>query len=155
MEVLAAGGVQILSFAAHCGTGGGHSYRQMPGSPDRKLETAMLTHALERGVLILTLDDDPSPKGRDVLATYISDLVHVHAPTPVVIVLGGEATATVISAVLRAHRLCSELGVLMSVATLSAAVRRSLETQTAADGPRLVIHARADIAIATAFTVAA
>ena len=99
-------------------------------------------HALENGVLVLTLDDDPGHTVQTILAALISDLVHVHAPTPVVIVLGAVAAAAppVIDAVLRAHRMCSRLDVLMSVATPSAPARRALETQAPAHGASLVIH---------------
>ncbi|GGX81052.1 hypothetical protein GCM10010515_55740 [Streptomyces fructofermentans] len=109
-------------------------------------------------MLVLTLEDEggeeSGPRARDVLATRIGDLVHVHSPMPVVIILGGDAAETVISAVLHAHRLCSRLGVLMSVATPSAAARRALVAEAAVPGARLVVHARADIAIATAVTAA-
>ncbi|MER5387291.1 hypothetical protein ABT040_44955 [Streptomyces sp. NPDC002688] len=117
----------------------------------------MLMHALENGVLVLTLDDDPGPTVQTTLAALISDLVHVHAPTPVVIVLGAVAAAAppVIDAVLRAHRMCSQSDVLMSVATPSAPARRALETQATAHGAGLVIHARTDTAITTAYAAAA
>ncbi|MET9902852.1 hypothetical protein [Streptomyces sp. NPDC006446] len=115
----------------------------------------MLMHALENGVLVLALDDDPGPTVQTTLAALISDLVHVHAPTPVVIVLGAVAAPPVIDAVLRAHRMCSRLDVLMSVATPSAPARRALETQAPAHGASLVIHARTHAAITTAYAAAA
>lgn len=53
--------------------------------------------------------------------------------------------------VLRAHRLCDRLGLVMSVATHSAPARRLLdEANSETGGIRLIVHARADIAIATA-----
>ncbi|MEU7337306.1 hypothetical protein [Streptomyces sp. NPDC007074] len=111
----------------------------------------MLTHSFERGVLVLTLDDDPPSGPRDVLPHYISDLIHAHRPAPVVVVLGAAATTAVISAVLHAHRMCSQLDVLMSVATPSAPARRAFEAQAVPGGPRLVVHARSDIAVDAAF----
>ncbi|MET7685714.1 hypothetical protein [Streptomyces sp. NPDC005423] len=115
----------------------------------------MLTHSIERGVLVLRLQGDPGPPDVDALSEHISGLVHAHDPAPVVIVLGADAPPSSVEAVLRAHRRCAPLGVLLSVATHSAPVRRALEAQAGADGPPLVIHARVDTAIATAFTAAA
>ncbi|MFC7894366.1 hypothetical protein [Streptomyces sp. NPDC057381] len=116
----------------------------------------MLSHTLEHGVLVITLDQDPGIDGRAALTTHITNLVDAHKPTPVVIVLtdraGGPAA---VSAVLRAHQWCGRLGVLMSVVTHSAPVRRLLDDNTDASGPRLVVHARVDTAISTAFTAAA
>ncbi|MEU8794327.1 hypothetical protein [Streptomyces sp. NPDC048643] len=115
----------------------------------------MLTHVLERGVLVLTVQDGLGSAEPNILARLISDLVHVHAPTPVVVVLGTTATTAVIAAVVRAYRLCSELDVLLSVAVPSAPARRTLRDQAAADGAGLVVHARTDVAIATAYAAAA
>ncbi|MFD5816667.1 hypothetical protein [Streptomyces sp. NPDC127038] len=114
----------------------------------------MVTHFLERGVLVLTLDDDPGSRDQNDLPRRISDLVHAHDPRPVVIIVGGVAPATATSAVLRARRMCSDTGVLMSVAAHSAAVRRRLQAQPPAVGTPLVVHARTDTAIATAVTAA-
>ncbi|MFE2297046.1 hypothetical protein ACFXAW_02480 [Streptomyces sp. NPDC059445] len=114
----------------------------------------MVTHSLERGVLVLTLDDAPGSQDEDDIPGRISDLVHAHDPRPVVIVLGGNPPAAATSAVLRAHRMCGDLGVPMSVATHSAPVRRRLQTQAPVLGARLVVHARTDTAIATAVTIA-
>ncbi|GGQ17992.1 hypothetical protein ACFFKE_13850 [Streptomyces mutabilis] len=116
----------------------------------------MLSHTLEHGVLVITLDQDPGIDGRAALTTHITNLVDAHKPTPVVIVLTDRAGShATVSAVLRAHQWCGRLGVLMSVVTHSAPVRRLLETNADTSGPRLVVHARADTAIATAFTAAA
>lgn len=115
----------------------------------------MLTQSLEHGVLVLAVEDDPGSAQPNILARLISDLVHVHAPTPVVVVLGGAATAAVITAVVTAHRLCSGLDVLLSVATSSAPARRALRTRAAEHGAGLVVHARTDTAIATAYATAA
>jgi hypothetical protein len=116
----------------------------------------LLSHALEHGVLVITVRCDPGVGGRAPLAAEISDLVHAHRPAPVVIVLDETAAgAAAVSAVLQAHRMCRHLGLLVSVATHSAPARRLLEAGAAPGGPRLVVHARVDTAIATAFLAAA
>lgn len=116
----------------------------------------MLSHTLERGVLVITVHDHPGDGGCAALAAEISNLVRAHKPLPVVIVLDEPATsAAAVNAVLRAHRMCRSLVVLMSVATHSAPARRLLEANADDRGPRLVIHARTDLAIAAAFLAAA
>ncbi|GAA2447656.1 hypothetical protein ACIBAI_16735 [Streptomyces sp. NPDC051041] len=116
----------------------------------------MLSHALEHGVLVVTVDQDPGIGGRAELSTRITQLVGAHAPTPVVIVLGEAASSdAAVSAVLRAHRLCARLGVLMSVVAHSAPIRRLLEGNADDLCPRLVVHARVDTAISTTFAAAA
>lgn len=81
-------------------------------------------------------------------------LVHGHKPASVVIVLDQPPpTQTALSVVLRAHHLCSRLDLVMSVATHSAPVRRLLAAGADTKDIRLVIHARADTAIATATAV--
>ncbi|MFE0809624.1 hypothetical protein ACFW4M_19825 [Streptomyces sp. NPDC058794] len=115
----------------------------------------MLSHTLEHGVLVITLDQDPGIDGRAALTTHITNLVDAHKPTPVVILLTDRAgSPAAVSAVLRAHQWCGRLGVLMSVVTHSAPVRRLLDDNADASGPRLVVHARIDTAISTAFTAA-
>ncbi|MFD4261046.1 hypothetical protein ACFWR9_26320 [Streptomyces sp. NPDC058534] len=116
----------------------------------------MLSNTLEHGVLVITVDRDPGIDGRATLTTHITNLVDAHQPTPVVIVLtdGADGHAAV-SAVLRAHQWCGRLGVLMSVVTHSAPVRRLLENNADTSGTRLVVHARVDTAITTAVTAAA
>jgi hypothetical protein len=116
----------------------------------------MLSHALERGVLVITVHRDPGPAGRASLAAEIGALVHAYRPMPVVVVLEEAATGgAAVASVLRAHRLCSNLGVLMSVATHSAPARRQLEAGADTGGCRLVVHARTDTAIDAAFIAAA
>ncbi|GGM19252.1 hypothetical protein GCM10010129_74400 [Streptomyces fumigatiscleroticus] len=119
-------------------------------------EAAMVSHHLEHGVLVVTVDQDPGIDGRARLSSQICDLVSAHRPAPVVIVLAEEATGrTAVSAVLRAHRLCGHLGVLMSVVTHSAPARRMLEDNAGTASPHLVVHARVDTAVMTAFAAAA
>ncbi|MFG2453926.1 hypothetical protein [Streptomyces sp. M41(2017)] len=114
----------------------------------------MLSHALESGVLVLTVGDCSGPRTED-LAALISDLIHVHAPAPAVIVLGHTVTGTVIEAIAEAQRRCRHLRTLISVATPSAPARRALQGRATAVGGGLVVHARADTAIATACATAA
>ncbi|MFF5255938.1 hypothetical protein ACFY4K_28365 [Streptomyces leeuwenhoekii] len=117
----------------------------------------MLSHALERGVLVITVPSDPGIDGRALLLEKIDDLVRAHRPAPVVIVLDEPAAqGAAVSVVLRAHRLCGRLGVPLSVATQSAPARRLLEAGADTGGTRLVVHARADTAVtAAAFAAAA
>ncbi|WP_229908760.1 hypothetical protein [Streptomyces griseosporeus] len=116
-----------------------------------------MSHSLENGVLVITVHDDPGRCGKALLLTRISDLVYAHRPAPVVIVLEAPAAAgAALGVVLRVHRLCSRLRILMSVATGSAPARRALEARAEGSGVRLVIHARTDTAItSTAFAAAA
>ncbi|GHB58377.1 hypothetical protein GCM10010377_56670 [Streptomyces viridiviolaceus] len=116
----------------------------------------MLSHTLEHGVLVITVDQDPGIDGRAALSTHITGLVDAHRPAPVVIVIGDQAASdAAVSAVLRAHQWCARLGILMCVVAHSAPLRRLLENGAETSGPRLVVHARVDTAIATAFTAAA
>lgn len=117
----------------------------------------LMSHSLEDGVLVITVHRDPGRCGKALLLTQISDLVYVHRPAPVVIVLEAPAAAgAALDVVLRVHRLCSGLRILMSVATANAPARRALEAGADRSGVRLVIHARADTAItSTAFAAAA
>ncbi|OII70085.1 MULTISPECIES: hypothetical protein [unclassified Streptomyces] len=111
----------------------------------------MLTHELDHGVLVITMEREPDVQDRATLVTEIGDLARGYRPAPVVIALDGpEAGAAAAGVVLRAHRLCRRLGILMSVTARSAPVRRALETHAALSGVHLVINARADIAIAAA-----
>lgn len=126
----------------------------MPAAPSGP-KAATWSHTLEHGVLVITVHDDPGTGMRARLSTQISDLVHAHRPAPVVIVLCARAASeAAVGAVLRAHRLCGHLGVLMSVATHSAPARRMLEAGAGTGGNRLVVHARTDTAVTTASAVA-
>ncbi|MFE7444339.1 hypothetical protein ACFU7X_28235 [Streptomyces chartreusis] len=102
------------------------------------------------------MHDDPGTDSRAATLAHISDLVHGHKPASVVIVLDQPSpTQTTLSVIFRAHHLCSRLDLVMSVATHSAPVRRLLATGADTKDIRLVIHARADTAIATATAVTA
>ncbi|MFE9290226.1 hypothetical protein ACF1HU_23435 [Streptomyces olivaceus] len=116
----------------------------------------MLSHTLEHGVLVITVDRDPGVDGRAALTTHLTNLVDAHQPAPVVIVLAdGAAGPAAVSAVLRAHQWCGRLDLLLSVVAHSAPVRRLLESNADSCGPRLVVHARVDTAISTACTAVA
>ncbi|WP_415944735.1 hypothetical protein [Streptomyces sp. 067-1] len=116
----------------------------------------MLSHALEEDVLVITVHQEPRIDGRAELIEKIGGLIHAYRPAPVVVVLDEAAVGgTVISVIRRTHRLCDSLGVLMSVATHSAPVRRLLEAGMEAGLTHLVIHARADIAVSAAALAAA
>lgn len=111
----------------------------------------MMPHTLKKRVLVITMHDDPGVDSRVALLTEISDLVHGHKPASVVIILAQPSpTQAALSVVLRAHHLCSRLDLVLSVASHSAPVRRLLAAGADPGGIRLVIHARADTAIATA-----
>ncbi|MFC8225253.1 hypothetical protein [Streptomyces sp. NPDC057287] len=116
----------------------------------------MLSHRLERGVLVLTVQEDPGIGGRAELASEIVAFMRAHRPAPVLVVIDEPAaTPATASAVLRAHRQCGTWGVLMSAATHSAPVRRLLEASADSGGARLVVHPRVDVAISAAFKAAA
>lgn len=116
----------------------------------------MLSYRLEHEVLVITVEQDPGIGGRAGLASRITDLVDAHRPSPVVVVIDDRAAGSAAaSAVLRAHRFCARLGILMSVVTHSAPLRRLLEADGSTRGHRLVVHARTDTAIAGSFAAAA
>ncbi|MFB9467126.1 hypothetical protein [Streptomyces cinereospinus] len=116
----------------------------------------MMSHTLDQDALVITVHDDPGVDRRAALLAEIGDLVQGYRPASVVVVLDeSAATEAALSVVLRAHRLCSRLGLVMSVATRSAPARRRLEADADTRGVRLVIHARADTAIATATALTA
>lgn len=116
----------------------------------------MLSHRFEQGVLVIDVHRDPGAGGQAALATEIGHLVRAHEPVPAVIVLDERAVSrAAVRSVLSAHRECNRLGVLMSVVTHSAPARRQLEANADTGGTRLVVHARADVAVAVAFTAAA
>ncbi|WP_320781840.1 hypothetical protein [Streptomyces sp. CRN 30] len=116
----------------------------------------MLSYRLDHAVLVITVERDPGIGGRADLANRITDLVDAHRPRPVVVVLSDEAAGgAAVSAVLRAHQFCARLGILMSVVTHSAPLRRMLENNADTRGLRLVVHARTDTAVTSSFAAAA
>ncbi|KQZ19986.1 MULTISPECIES: hypothetical protein [Streptomyces] len=116
----------------------------------------MLSHRREHDVLVLTVREDPGINGRAELATRIMDFTQAYQPSPVLVVINdGAASPATASAVLRAHRQCSDLNVLFSVATHDAPVRRLLEDNADSRGARLVVHPRVDVALESAYAAAA
>ncbi|MFD9768228.1 hypothetical protein ACFWXI_32580 [[Kitasatospora] papulosa] len=116
----------------------------------------MLSHRLERDVLVITIEKDPGVSGRAGLATEITELVHAYRTSPVLLVIDRAAsTPATASAVLRAHRQVGELNTLLSVATQDAATRRLLEDNADTCGSRLVVHTHVDVALDTAYVSAA
>ncbi|MFJ5778989.1 hypothetical protein [Streptomyces sp. NPDC093094] len=111
----------------------------------------MLPHSFEQHVLVIRVSSDPGTEGTADLVTEVDGLVRAYHPSPVVLVLDARAaTGAALSGVLRVHRTCSSLGVLLSVATPSARARRVLEADADSRATRLIIHARADTAVSTA-----
>lgn len=116
----------------------------------------MLSHRLDRGVLVLTVQEDPGIGGRAELVAGITAFVRVYRPAPVLVIIDDRAaTPATVSAVLRAHRQCEELGVPMSAATRDAAVRRLLEANAVSGRSRLVVHPHLDTAVSAADEAAA
>ncbi|MFH8755713.1 hypothetical protein [Streptomyces atroolivaceus] len=116
----------------------------------------MLSHRVDHGVLVLTVQEDPGIGGRAELTSGITAFVRAYQPAPVLVVIEEPAaTPATASAVLRAHRHCDELGVLMSVATHSAPVRRLLEANACSGGTRLVVHPCIDTAVGSVYQTAA
>ncbi|MEU9360422.1 hypothetical protein AB0D35_20190 [Streptomyces sp. NPDC048301] len=116
----------------------------------------MLSHRFERGVLVLTVREDPGIGGRAELSSEIVAFLQAHRPSPVLVVIEeAAATPATASAVLRAHRQCGAWGVLMSVATASSAVRRLLEASADVGGARLAVHQSLDSAFNATYGEAA
>ncbi|MFI2367955.1 hypothetical protein [Streptomyces sp. NPDC018833] len=109
----------------------------------------VLTHMLDRGVLVLTLHGDVTISDRATVSQKLAEAVRSYTPQAVVIELRTPVvSAAALSAVLRAHRLCGQAGVALSaVATVSSA-RRLLKAGT--DGSGLPVFARRQDAIAAA-----
>ncbi|MFF2999532.1 hypothetical protein ACFVTC_34050 [Streptomyces sp. NPDC057950] len=101
---------------------------------------------LENDVLILKVEDEPD--GEQDLASLVRFMLMLLLLRSAF--SKGEASDVVIKTVMEAHRECRELDVLMSVVTARARARRVLRAHATAHGRALVVHARADTAIATA-----
>ncbi|MGW7466115.1 hypothetical protein ACWGJT_15775 [Streptomyces xantholiticus] len=113
----------------------------------------MLVHAVDRGVLVVTVRVDIDISSRAYAVQDIARLVRSHLPLPVVLVLAAPVvSAATLSAVLRVHRLCSGLQVPLAVVTPSGAARRML--RASADSPRfpLGVFAAAESAVAASAT---
>ncbi|WP_435272598.1 hypothetical protein [Streptomyces parvulus] len=116
----------------------------------------MLSHSLDHAVLALTVHRSPGIAGRAELVSRIEGLIHGYKPGLVVITLEEAANENAaVSVVLRAHRICNDLGIPMSAVTGSASVRRVLEASAETGGRLLTVHPHADAAVAAAFDAAA
>lgn len=94
----------------------------------------VLTHTLDRGVLLVCLDGDVPISERALLSQQFTDLVRMHLPRAVVIEIGVSAvSAAALSTVLRAQRLCDQARVPLVVVT-GAAVARDLPAAGGAAG---------------------
>ncbi|MEV5911296.1 hypothetical protein AB0M00_20680 [Streptomyces chartreusis] len=98
------------------------------------------------------MHDDPGIALKAALLAQISDLSEQgHKPASVVIVLDQPSPAqAALSVVLRAHHLCSHLGLVMFGVTPNARIRRLLAVGADTRDIGLVICAGTDTAIATA-----
>ncbi|MEU1281421.1 hypothetical protein [Streptomyces sp. NPDC005805] len=115
----------------------------------------MLAHALERGVLVITLTTDVDISERSGVCAGIARLVGAYAPLPVVVDLAMPVVGpAAVSAVVRAHRECVRLGVPMCAATAGAAARRLLRANVDTSDVPLGVYARAGDAV-TAMAAAA
>ncbi|MFF3287056.1 hypothetical protein [Streptomyces sp. NPDC003023] len=117
----------------------------------------MLTHAVDRGVLVVTtgVDIDIDISNRAFVAQNIARLVRSHLPLPVVLVLAAPVVSSAaLSAVLRVHRMCSGLGVPLAVVTPSAAARLVLRASGGTTRFPLGVFAAAESAITAVSTTA-
>lgn len=113
----------------------------------------MLVHAVDRGVLVVTVDIDIDISSRAYAVQDIARLVRSHLPLPVVLVLAAPVvSAATLSAVLRVHRLCSGLQVPLAVVTPSGAARRMLRASADATRFPLGVFAAAESAVAASAT---
>ncbi|GGW52838.1 hypothetical protein [Streptomyces xantholiticus] len=113
----------------------------------------MLVHAVDRGVLVVTVRVDIDISTRAYAVQAIARLVRSHLPLPVVLVLAAPVvSAATLSAALRVHRLCSGLQVPLAVVTPSGAARRIL--RASADSTRfpLGVFAATESAVAASVT---
>ncbi|MFE9445249.1 hypothetical protein ACFYO2_41280 [Streptomyces sp. NPDC006602] len=142
-----------MPLTAHCGTGTG--YWEPRRRSHRRDRSVMISHALEQGVLVITVHNDPGICRRADLLRQISDLVRAHKPDALVIVLDDPAaTEAAVSVVVRVPALQRPWGLDVRCHPERPA-RRLLEANADTRGTRLVIHARADIAVATAAALTA
>ncbi|MFD0428300.1 hypothetical protein ACFQ60_09795 [Streptomyces zhihengii] len=71
----------------------------------------VLTHTLDRGVLLVSLDGDVRISERAALSQQFTDLVRMYLPRAVVMEIGASVvSAAALSTVLRAQRLCDQAG---------------------------------------------
>lgn len=109
----------------------------------------MLLHAVDRGVLVVTVDVDLDITNRATTAQDIARLVRSHPSLPVVLVLAAPVvSAATLSAVLRVHRICSGMHVPLAVVTPSGAARRILRASADTGRFPLAVFAATESAVA-------
>ncbi|MFC9271093.1 hypothetical protein ACFTXJ_25390 [Streptomyces zhihengii] len=115
------------------------------------MKTMMLSQSFGHGVLVITIHDEPAREERAETARRLADLMCAHRPAPVVVVMADAAsTAATAEVVRQAHRRCGNPGVLLSVATHSAPVRRLLEAEETTVRHRMGVHPHFDTAFSSA-----
>ncbi|MET9324431.1 STAS domain-containing protein [Streptomyces sp. NPDC003038] len=98
----------------------------------------MLTHAVDQGVLVISLHSPIDIGNRAATALEIGRLLHAHRADYVVLELAGcPASAAAISVVHRAHRLCAAVGASLAVVTPTDESRRLLGAGGGRSAPRL------------------
>ncbi|MFP1624566.1 hypothetical protein ACLB9X_05000 [Streptomyces sp. 5K101] len=111
----------------------------------------VLTHTLDRGVLVVTLHGDVMISDRATVSQQLAEVVRSHLPRAVVIELRTSViSAAALSAVLRAHRQCGQAGMTLSAVATVASARRLLKAGT--DGSGLRVFARRADAVTAALT---
>ncbi|MFF8846529.1 STAS domain-containing protein [Streptomyces sp. NPDC015127] len=111
----------------------------------------VLTHTLDRGVLVVTLHGDVMISDRATVSQQLTEVVRSYLPRAVVIELRTSVvSAAALSAVLRAHRQCGQAGVTLSVVATVASARRLLKAGT--DGSGLAVFGRREDAVTSATT---
>ncbi|MBM9623089.1 hypothetical protein ACFU9F_33455 [Streptomyces zhihengii] len=99
----------------------------------------VLTHTLDRGVLLVSLDGDVRISERAALSQQFTDLVRMYLPRAVVMEIGASVvSAAALSTVLRAQRLCDQAGVPLAVVADGPVTRALLEAGTAGPGLRVL-----------------
>jgi hypothetical protein len=113
----------------------------------------MLVHAVDRGVLVITVRVDIDISSRACAVQDITRLVRSHLPLPVVLVLASPVvSAATLSAVLRVHHVCGGLRVPLAVVTTSGAARRVLRASAEPTRFPLGVFAVAESAVAASVT---
>ncbi|MFP1629743.1 STAS domain-containing protein [Streptomyces sp. 5K101] len=97
----------------------------------------VLTHTLDRGVLVVTLHGDVVISDRATVSQQLAEVVRSHLPRAVVIELRTSViSAAALSAVLRAHRQCGQAGMTLSAVATVASARRPARRATPVSAPR-------------------
>ncbi|MDV9190543.1 hypothetical protein R6L23_20370 [Streptomyces sp. SR27] len=88
----------------------------------------LISHTLRHHVLHVTLHRDLDVTNRAAAALQIQALVQAHRPTRVVLAVpSADPTPATLSALARAHRMCTSLGIPLALAGASTRTRRLLD----------------------------